>query len=530
MALEPGKRIGDYEVIELLGTGGMGHVYRACNIISNRTEALKILLPELSADREFADRFLSEIRTLASLDHPNIALLHTAFQADDQLVMVMEYVKGQTLEQRAHQSPIPMPVATVVEYVSQALSALSYAHARSVIHRDIKPANLMVTSDGVVKLMDFGIAKSRLDINLTRTGATIGSFNYMSPEQVNGTKVDARSDLYSIGIVLYELFAGRRPFESDSTYGILDKHLHSAPQPPIELNSALPPQLNAIILKALAKDPAERFQTADTFRDALKPFCTASQPDLAARPDPTLSTFAAPPPLPESSDYPPFQPVSMPQPNIASASSSVTRNSNKPLWIATGALAAMLALFGVATTLPRFFKTHASEAAPAATQPAATPPATQQGSTPAPPSPTDQPSTRSGLANESHQAPPRQPYQGSASPQAGSAAGSSQVIVSQPTPPLTPQPLEAEIGQLQERLIQLDARAQTVDRAISQLRHQQEAEGLGLRNDMETADAKLNSYMQAARQDMQSSRIASAQLNMDKAEAQIETLEKFLGR
>ena len=134
MALEPGKRIGDYEVIELLGTGGMGHVYRACNIISNRTEALKILLPDLSADREFADRFLSEIRTLASLDHPNIALLHTAFQADDQLVMVMEYVTGSTLEQRAYLSP--MTTSTVVEYITQALSALSYAHARSVIHRD----------------------------------------------------------------------------------------------------------------------------------------------------------------------------------------------------------------------------------------------------------------------------------------------------------------------------------------------------------------------------------------------------------
>ena len=372
MAFEQGKRVGDYEVIELLGTGGMGHVYRARNIISDRTEALKILQPDLSADREFTDRFLSEIRTLANLEHPNIAVLHTAFKADEQLIMVMEYVKGQTLEQRASQSPIP--VATIVEYISQALSALSYAHARSVIHRDIKPANLMVTSDGVVKLMDFGIAKSRLDINLTRTGATVGSFYYMSPEQVNGLKVDARSDLYSIGIVLYELLAGRRPFEADSTYGVLDKQLHSAPQPPIELNSVLPPQLNAIILKALAKDPAERFQTADIFRDALKPFCAASQPDLAARPDPTLAILAALPPSPQSPDYPPFQPVSMPQPNAAPAGPPVTRNGNKSLWIATGALASILALVAVATTLPRLFKTHASEAAPATTQPAATPP------------------------------------------------------------------------------------------------------------------------------------------------------------
>ena len=516
MAFEPGKRVGDYEVIELLGTGGMGHVYRARNIISNRTEALKILLPDLSADREFADRFLSEIRTLASLDHPNIALLHTAFKTDDQLIMVMEYVKGHTLEQRAYQSP--MTASTVVDYISQALSALSYAHARSVIHRDIKPANLMVTSDGVVKLMDFGIAKSKLDINLTRTGATVGSFYYMSPEQVNGLKVDARSDLYSIGIVLYELLAGRRPFESDSTYGVLDKQLHSAPQPPIELNPALPPQLNAIILKALAKDPADRFQTADTFRDALKPFCTATQPAPAV--PTTFAAPAPPPPPPPSSDYPPFQPVSMPQPNAAFPSVPAQRNSNKPLWIATGALAAIVALVAVGTTLPRLLKAHASEAAP---PPAATPLSAQQESTPAPQPTTDQPpAATSNLPNEPHQTPPRQPYQ------AGAAA--TQVIESQPSPPPPAGPSEAEIEQLQERLVQLDARAQTVDRAVAQLRHQQEADGLGLRNDMETADAKLNSYMQIARQDMQLSKVASAQLYMDKAEVEIETLEKFLGR
>ena len=527
MALEPGKRIGDYEVIELLGTGGMGHVYRARNIISNRTEALKILLPDLSADREFADRFLSEIRTLASLDHPNIALLHTAFQADDQLVMVMEFVKGSTLEQRAYLSP--MTTSTVVEYITQALSALSYAHARSVIHRDIKPANLMVTSDGVVKLMDFGIAKSKLDINLTRTGATVGSFYYMSPEQVNGLKVDARSDLYSIGIVLYELLAGRLPFEADSTYGVLDKQLHSTPQPPIELNPALPPQLNAIILKALAKDPADRFQTADAFRDALKPFCTATQLGPATLRDPVPATFAAaaaPPPPPPSSGYPPFQPVSIPQQSNAPFNTPVPRTSNKPLWIATGAIAAMLALFTVATTLPRLLRAHASEAIP---QPTPTPPSTRQESTPAPQPATDQPpAATSNLPDEpSHPTPPRQPYQGLPSPQAGTTA--TQVIASQPTQ-ISAGPSVAEIEQLQERLVQLDARAQTVDRAIAQLRRQQEADGLGLRNDMETADAKLDSYMQIARQDMQLSKTASAQLDMDKAEAELDTLEKFLGR
>ena len=274
MPFEIGQRVGDYEILELLGTGGMGHVYRARNIISDRTEAMKVLLPDLSAERDLAVRFISEIRTLAAFDHPNIALLHTAFQSDNQLIMVMEYVEGYTLEQRAKQSP--MTVADVTGYISQALSALSYAHARGVIHRDIKPANLMVTPHGVVKLMDFGIAKSNVDINLTRPGTTVGSFYYMSPEQVRGSNVDARSDLYSIGIVLYELLAGKRPFEADSTYGVLSQQLNETPRPPIEINPSLPPQLNAIILTALAKDPAARFQNADAFRNALKAFRTES--------------------------------------------------------------------------------------------------------------------------------------------------------------------------------------------------------------------------------------------------------------
>jgi serine/threonine-protein kinase len=163
-------------------------------------EAMKVLLPDLSAEPELANRFISEIRTLASFDHPNIAQLHTAFQADNRLVMIMEYVEGFTLDQRAKQSPLPLD--EVLDYITQVLSALSYAHSRGVIHRDIKPGNMMVTPHGVLKLMDFGIAKSAADPHQTRPGTTMGSLYYMSPEQVRGTTVDARSDIYSVGISL----------------------------------------------------------------------------------------------------------------------------------------------------------------------------------------------------------------------------------------------------------------------------------------------------------------------------------------
>jgi len=195
MSFQIGERVGDYEVIAILGAGGMGQVYKVRNIISDRIEAMKILLPNLESDPELGDRFMREIKVQASLDHPNIAGLHTAQRIGNQLVMIMEFVEGNTVESAIHKGPLAIP--TAVDYTRQVLAALSYAHARGIIHRDIKPANMMVTSQGVIKLMDFGIAKLTADPKLTQTGHTVGSLYYMSPEQINGAAtLDPRSDLY----------------------------------------------------------------------------------------------------------------------------------------------------------------------------------------------------------------------------------------------------------------------------------------------------------------------------------------------
>ena len=190
--------------------------------------------------------------------------------------MIMEFVEGVTLEKRAGQAALSTD--EVLSYAAQVLAALSYAHARGVIHRDLKPANMMVTGYGVLKLMDFGIAKSSNELQLTRPGTTMGSVYYMSPEQVSGGTVDARSDIYSLGVTLYELLTGRKPFQADTAYSVLNAQLNTAPQPPIELNSSLPPGLNDIILTSLAKDPAKRFQTADAFRNALRSLPNATAP------------------------------------------------------------------------------------------------------------------------------------------------------------------------------------------------------------------------------------------------------------
>jgi eukaryotic-like serine/threonine-protein kinase len=276
MALQAGQMAGDYEVLGVLGKGGMGRVYRVRNVISDRIEAMKVLLEDIDSEPGVSDRFIVEIRTLARLDHPGIAKFYTAFHLRNQLLMVMEYVEGVDLADRACEAAIPVP--EVIGYIKQVLAALSYAHKRGVVHRDIKPSNIMVSPQGEVKLMDFGIAKSNTEPRLTRTGATMGSLHYMSPEQVRGDTVDARSDLYSLGIVLYELSAGRCPFEGASTYAILNAQLNTPPRPPIELNRSLPSQLNEIILTALNKDPGNRFQDALAFFRALESVGAEHQP------------------------------------------------------------------------------------------------------------------------------------------------------------------------------------------------------------------------------------------------------------
>src|SRR3974390_494027 len=263
-----GQHIGDYEILSILGVGGMGKVYKVRNVISDRVEAMKILLPALSSNQSLADRFLREIRLLATLNHPNIAPLRTALTHENQLVMIMEFVEGETLSNRIARAPISTSEA--VNYADQVLSALSYAHKQNIIHRDIKPANMMLTPQGIVKLMDFGIARSSTDGGLTTTGTTLGSLNYMPPEQVRGESADARSDIYSFGVSLYELLTGKLPFHSDSQYSLMTAHLNEAPAAPITLRADLPTSLNEIILMAMAKEPAQRFQSADAFRAALK--------------------------------------------------------------------------------------------------------------------------------------------------------------------------------------------------------------------------------------------------------------------
>jgi eukaryotic-like serine/threonine-protein kinase len=268
--LNPGEQIGDYEVLESLGAGGMGAVYKVRHVISHRIEALKVVLADALAAPDIPDRFLREIRLLASLEHKNIAGLHNAFRDRDQVAMAMEFIEGVSLRQRL--KPPGITLNEGLDYANQILAALSYAHSHGVIHRDVKPSNVMVQPNGVVRLLDFGLATAAYDPELTKAGAVLGTPYYMSPEQARGERADARSDVYSTGAVLYEIAAGRPPFHASGPYAIISAHLHEIPKPPSEWNRNVPPRLSRIVLKALAKNPKERFQTANEFLRALEDF------------------------------------------------------------------------------------------------------------------------------------------------------------------------------------------------------------------------------------------------------------------
>jgi serine/threonine-protein kinase len=271
MTFAPGDRIGDYEVLAPIGAGGMGSVYKARHTISQRVEALKVILPNASASAVIEERFLREIRLLGSLEHPHIASLHNAFRLHDQIVMAMEYVEGVSLRDKLHSPGITLGQS--LEYGTQVLSALAYAHAHGVIHRDIKPSNVMIGAHGTVKLLDFGLATSGHDSELTQPGTLVGSPFYISPEQARGEKADARSDVYSTGAMLYEMVAGRPPFDfggrSGGAYAIISAHLHDKPRSPKDVNPEVPAELARVILKSIAKKPADRFATADEFLKSL---------------------------------------------------------------------------------------------------------------------------------------------------------------------------------------------------------------------------------------------------------------------
>ncbi len=262
------RTIGTYELEGLLGEGGIGQVYAAQDKVLGRHVAIKTLRPELSRDRNFVDRFYNEAKSLANLNHTNITTLYALHAEGDEAFMVMELVQGQTLEAvLARVGRLTLRDSLAV--LAQAVPGIRYAHRRGVIHRDLKPANLMLTDEGVVKIMDFGIARVRGSQHLTQVGEFVGTFVYASPEQIRGEEVDERSDLYSLAIVFYRMLAGNAPFTSDNEYALMTAQLQTPPPPLVGQVSDLDEATEKVLMRALAKRPEDRFASVEEFGRAI---------------------------------------------------------------------------------------------------------------------------------------------------------------------------------------------------------------------------------------------------------------------
>jgi serine/threonine-protein kinase len=258
-----------YRLTSLIGAGGMAAVYRAVDTRLARTVAVKVLHPEYARDEPFLQRFQQEAEFAASLGaHPNIVAIYDIGQDDALHYIVMELVEGQDLKEIIRDRA-PLPISEAFSISRQVASALDFAHKRGLIHRDIKPQNIMVTDAGVAKVTDFGIARSLSASQLTRTGMVIGTAHYFAPEQAQGKPAAPTSDLYSLGIVTYEMVTGHLPFDADSPIAVAMQHLHSEPPPPWDYNPALSTRAGAVILRALEKDPERRYRDATEFANAL---------------------------------------------------------------------------------------------------------------------------------------------------------------------------------------------------------------------------------------------------------------------
>lgn len=259
-----------YEMLEKIGNGGMATVYKAMDRVLKRYVAVKILRDEFTTDQEFIRRFEAEAQSAARLTHPNIVSIYDVGVEDNLYYIVMELIQGKTLKEIIVEEQGPLPWKWSVNVAIQIASALEMAHRNSIIHRDIKPHNIIITEDGIAKVTDFGIAKAVSNSTITAFGTTIGSVHYFSPEHARGGFTDAKSDIYSLGVVMYEMVTGKVPFDADTPVSIALKHMQEEPEEPISLNPNLPVAINKIILKALKKDATLRYQTSTEMLKDLK--------------------------------------------------------------------------------------------------------------------------------------------------------------------------------------------------------------------------------------------------------------------
>ena len=343
-----GKQLGQYRIVAPLGEGGMAAVYKAYQPSIDRYVALKILPRHFARDPEFVGRFEQEAKVIANLQHVHILPVHDFGTEDEYTYIVMPFVETGTVADLLQGAPLALD--QIRKFISQVGDALAYAHTRGLVHRDVKPTNILVDEIGNCLLTDFGIAKIvEGTTQFTQTGAILGTPAYMSPEQIKGEKVDGRSDIYSLGIILYEMATGRPPFKAETPPAIFVKHLHDPLPPPRSLNPGLPEAVERVILKSLAKDPLERYTSAGDFVQALRSAISEKEPERPAQEPPvtaTAPTLVEQVELPIAAAPPPPDPISLDE--LGSPESRSKRKS--PLWLLLGGALA-IGVIGVVIVL-----------------------------------------------------------------------------------------------------------------------------------------------------------------------------------
>lgn len=331
-----------YELGEILGFGGMSEVHLARDLRLHRDVAIKVLRADLARDPSFYLRFRREAQNAAALNHPAIVAVYDTGEAETATgplpYIVMEYVDGVTLRDIVHTEG-PMPSKRAIEVIADACQALNFSHQHGIIHRDVKPANIMISKAGAVKVMDFGIARALADANsVTQTAAVIGTAQYLSPEQARGEKVDARSDVYSLGCVLYEILTGEPPFTGDSPVAVAYQHVREDPVPPSQRHNDISPELDAVVLKALAKNPDNRYQSAAEMRADLVRVHSGESPEAPkVLTDAERTSFLSAPASQHRTE--PIDPVGRPQPAYAETEE---RGGSVGRWLIAVAVLAVL--------------------------------------------------------------------------------------------------------------------------------------------------------------------------------------------
>jgi serine/threonine-protein kinase len=546
-----GTQIENYLIQAQLGEGGMGTVYRALETNLDRIVAIKVLNTDLARDPSIVERFRSEARAQANLNHTNIATLYAFLVFQGNPVMIMEYVEGETFQQLVNRRG-PLPSQEAIPLFRQALLGISGAHRMGIVHRDIKPSNLMLNRAGIVKVMDFGIAKVASSVNnLTRTGAQMGTVFYMSPEQVKGERVDIRSDIYSLGITLYELLTANVPFSASSEFQVLNDHVNTPPPPPSKFYPYLPKGLENIILKSLAKDPDQRFQTAEEFGAALE------RPEAWEAHTPSTNTPLHATVVAGGRTNTPAAPVPIPPPAAPSAAPPALAPATPMPRKAIAAAVIVLGLAGGGAYL------YSRGKAPS---PSSRPDVVSSGNTPRPSGQLGEPASSTDplkpIASDASDTDSSAPAdstlaaRNAAAAAAVSAASAARrvqqpakpremparhdtanppspppdVAAAPPPPPAKPATSPAELDEAHQRFIRLRSKALALKSSLGELRQRLASEGLSVNADAVEAEGNMDSYMLEADRALQAGDVQTAGTNMDRAEHETKKISALFGR